>query len=105
MEKYSKAQQKYLRKESHKHKPLFQMGKLGLTDAFIEQVDSALNKRELVKFHLLQNSDEDIEEVSQIIADKTQAYIVQIIGHTVILFRPSAKEKFQDISKRLKEID
>lgn len=105
MENYSKAQQKFLRKESHQHKPLFQMGKLGLTEAFIDQVDAALEKRELIKFHLLQNTDEDLEEVSQIIAEKTEAYIVQMIGNTVILFRPSSKEKFQDISKRLKDID
>ena len=104
MDNYSKAQKKYLRKESHNHKPLFQMGKLGLTDTFIEQLDRALEKRELVKFHILQNSDEDLSTVSQTIAERTRAFIVQTIGNTVILFRPSSKEKFQVLSKEVKDI-
>lgn len=101
---YSKAQQKYLRKASHQHKALFQLGKLGITDTFIEQVDAALEKRELIKFHILQNSSEDIDEASALIAEKTGAFIVQVIGSTVILFRPSSQEKYQDLSREVKQI-
>lgn len=104
MTTYNKAQQKFLRKASHKHKALFQLGKLGITDTFIEQVDNALEKRELIKFHILQNSSEDINEASEIIAERTGAYIVQVIGNTVILFRPSSQEKYQELSREVKQI-
>ncbi|UUX34198.1 ribosome assembly RNA-binding protein YhbY [Fundicoccus culcitae] len=97
----NKAQLKYLRKLSHKEKPLFQLGKLGLTDVFIEQIDSALTKRELIKFVILQNSDEDLVEATEIIAERTNATIVQTIGNTAILYRPSAKEKYQEISQEV----
>lgn len=101
METLNKAQQKYLRKTSHHHKPLFQMGKLGLTDAFIDQVEDALEKRELIKFHLLQNTDEDLREVTRTVADKVGAYVLQVIGSTAILYRPSSKQKFQEISREV----
>lgn len=104
MDTLNKAQLKFLRKTSHNHKPLFQMGKLGLTEAFIDQVDGALDKREVLKFHLLQNSDEDLNEVTQTIADHVGAHIVQVIGSTAILYRESSKDKFQEISKEVNKL-
>ncbi|MGO4937237.1 YhbY family RNA-binding protein [Fundicoccus sp. Sow4_H7] len=97
----NKAQLKYLRKLSHKEKPLFQLGKLGLTDVFIEQIDAALEKRELIKFVILQNSDEDLEDVSSEIAERTNATIVQTIGNTAILYREALKDKHQKISQEV----
>lgn len=104
MENLSKPQIKYLRKVSHQHKPLFQLGKLGLTEAFIEQIDKALEKRELIKFVILQNSDESLEEVAEEVAETVRANIIQIIGSTAILYRPSSKEKFQIISKEVNQL-
>ena len=104
METLNKAQLKFLRKTSHAHKSLFQMGKLGLTEAFMEQVDSALEKRELIKFHILHNSDEDLQDVAQTIANQVNAIIVQVIGSTAILYRPSSKEKYQEISKEVTKL-
>ncbi len=97
----SKTQLKTLRKLSHKEKPILQIGKQGLTEAFIEQIDSALEKRELIKFNILQNSDESIQEVAEDIASQLNAQIVQTIGSTAILYRPSSKEKNQKITAQL----
>lgn len=104
MKELSKTQIKYLRKLSHTEKPLFQMGKQGLTDLFIEQIDQALEKRELIKFHLLQNSDESVDEVAETIAKNIDAIIVQTIGGTAILYRPSTREKHQKISQIVESI-
>lgn len=105
MKELSKKQVKFLRKSSHAHKPLFQMGKLGLTDVFIDQIDKALEKRELIKFNLLQNTDEDLNDVAHKIAENIGAYIVQMIGSTAIIYRPSSKEKYQQISLEVDKID
>lgn len=104
MEELTKAQLKFLRKESHNHKPIFQIGKLGLTDVFIEQIDNALDKRELIKFTILQNSDEDLDEAAKEIAEAVNAYIIQTIGSTAVLYRPSSKEKLRSISNQVKGI-
>ena len=99
MEKLSKAQSKYLRKESHNHKPIFQMGKLGLTEVFIQQVDEAIEKRELIKFNILQNSSETIQDAAETIAEAIDALVIQTVGNTAGLYRPSSREKYQKISQ------
>lgn len=100
----SKKQIKFLKKVAHHHKPIFQMGKLGLTDVFIEQVDQALEKRELIKFNILQNSEEEIAEATVAIAEAVGAVVVQVIGHTGILYRPSSKLKYQVLSKEVADV-
>lgn len=100
----SKKQVKFLKQVAHHHKPIFQMGKLGLTDVFIEQVDQALEKRELVKFNILQNSEEEIKEATAAIAEAVEAVVVQVIGHTGILYRPSSKPKNQGLSKEVADV-
>lgn len=101
----SKRQVKFLKKVAQKEKPLFQVGKLGVTDIFIQQIEDALEKRELVKFTILQNSDEEINEAAVKIAQTIQARVVQTIGHTAILYRPSSKEKYQRLSKEVAAVD
>lgn len=104
MTNLSKAQLKFLRKVGQKEKPIFQMGKQGLTEAFIEQIDFALEKRELIKFNLLQNTSEEIDQVTERIAQTTQAHVVQVIGSTAVLYRPSKKEKYQSLSQDVAKI-
>ncbi|MGX7107726.1 YhbY family RNA-binding protein [Hutsoniella sourekii] len=100
----SKAQKKYLRKVSHQERPLFQIGKQGLTEAFRQQLESAIDKRELIKITLLQNSDEEVNEVAQVIADDLDCLIVQTIGSTAVFYRPSSKEKNRVLSRELAKI-
>ncbi|MBG9980913.1 YhbY family RNA-binding protein [Facklamia sp. DSM 111018] len=104
MEDLSKQQMKFLRKIAQKEKALFQVGKLGITQVFIEQIESAIEKREIVKFNILQNSDEEIDQAAQQIAEKINAVIVQTIGNTAVLYRPSSKTKYQRISAELAEL-
>ena len=56
-------QKRYLRSQAHHLQPIFQVGKGGLNDAMITQIAEALEKRELIKITLLQNTDEVAEEV------------------------------------------
>lgn len=100
----SNKQRKFLKKSAHHLKPIFQMGKLGLGDEFIEQVDLALEKRELIKFNVLQNSDEEVEDAAQQIAQALDAVVVQVIGHTGILYRPSSNVKYQGLSQEVAAI-
>lgn len=100
----SKKQVKFLKAKAHHEKSIFQMGKQGLTEEFIIQVDLALNKRELVKFNILQNSMEEVEDVTVEIAAAIGADVVQTIGHTGILYRPSQTAKYQKLSAEVNKI-
>lgn len=105
MNELSKSQMKYLKKLGQKEKAIFQIGKLGLTEVFIEQVDTALEKRELVKFNILQNADETIDEVAYKIAEAIDAIVVVTIGRTAVLYREAREEKHRRISQELAEIE
>lgn len=97
----NKHQIKFLRKAAHQLKSIYQIGKLGLTDNFIDQLDQALDRHELIKFNILQNSMEEIKEAAFQVAQALGAEVVQTVGHTATLYRPSSKEKFQDFSKQV----
>lgn len=82
-------QKRFLRKEAHHLSPIFQVGKQGVNDNLIAQLNDVLEKRELIKINILQNVFEDKEEIAQQIVRGTNAELVQIIGNIVILYKPS----------------
>lgn len=86
-------QKRYLRAEANKIKPIFQVGKLGVNDNMIKQINDALEKRELLKVSVLQNCIEDKETVAEQLVDGTQAELVQIIGSNIVLYKESKENK------------
>lgn len=97
-------QKRFLRSQAHHLQPIFQIGKGGVNDAMIKQIDEALEKRELIKISLLQNTDEIAEEVAEVLQDAINCEVVQIIGRVIVLFKPSSKEKYQKLSKEVRSI-
>nr|WP_010630257.1 ribosome assembly RNA-binding protein YhbY [Sporolactobacillus vineae] len=89
----SKRQLMDLRREAQTLKPVFQIGKSGLGAQLIRELDALLEKRELIKVSLLRNTDETAKDAGERIAAETGAELVQVIGHTLILFR---KKKNKD---------
>lgn len=86
-------QKRFLRAKSNHEKPIFQVGKSGVTENMLAQINDALEKRELIKVKLLQNCLEDKHDVSETIANETNAYIVQIIGNNIIFYKESEENK------------
>lgn len=72
--------------------PVFQIGKAGITVSVMEQIDLALEARELIKLRVLPNSGESVKEVAQQAAEESGADLIQVIGHNFVLFRPSKKK-------------
>ncbi|NIK11306.1 ribosome assembly RNA-binding protein YhbY [Alkalibacillus almallahensis] len=90
-------QKRFLRKHAHHLTPVFQIGKNGLNENMIDQIDETLEKRELIKVSVLQNNFESKEDLAEQIANGTDAYIVQIIGNVIILYRESREYKQIDL--------
>ncbi|WP_010531058.1 ribosome assembly RNA-binding protein YhbY [Lentibacillus jeotgali] len=86
-------QKRYLRSEAHHLKPIFQVGKTGVNDNMTGQIGEALEKRELLKVSILQNSPEDKNTAAEKLAEGTGAEIVQIIGKNIILYKESEQNK------------
>lgn len=97
-------QKRFLRSEAHNLTPIFQIGKGGLNEAMINQIEEALEKRELIKVSLLQNTDEVAEDAATAISEAIQCEVVQIIGRVIVLFKPSTKEKYKKISVNVRSL-
>ena len=85
-------QKKYLRGLGHSLNPLLQVGKEGVSDGFIKQLQVVLLDHELVKVKILQNSPMSKEEVEAALMDKAGAILVQRIGKTFLLYAPHPDE-------------
>ena len=71
---------------------ILMIGKGGMSDEIIKQADDALLARELIKAKVLETSDVSPKEAANIIADKINADVVQVIGTKFILYRRNNKE-------------
>ncbi|MEH7124063.1 ribosome assembly RNA-binding protein YhbY [Bacillus sp. JJ1532] len=86
-------QKRFLRSKAHHLNPIFQVGKGGVNENMIKQVDEALEARELMKISVLQNCEEDKDIVAEQLVKGTRAELVQIIGSTIVLYKESRENK------------
>lgn len=73
--------------------PIFQVGKNEINENMINQVSDALTAHELIKISVLENSPYTSSEAAEIIAGKTGADVVLVIGNRFILYRETQDEK------------
>ena len=95
-----------LRAEANGLDPIFQIGKEGVTDAVIAQLEETFNTRELFKIKVhLETSPEAPKEIAQRLAEATGCDIVQVIGGTIVVFRINLllRQKEAEKKKRQKE--
>ncbi len=69
------------------------VGKAGVTPGLLQNIDNALSTKELVKVKILRSCPQDKEMVAQIIGEQLHAEIVQILGRTLLLYRPLPEEE------------
>lgn len=94
-------QKRFLRSQAHHLTPIFQVGKGGLNEDMVKQIGEAVEKRELIKVSLLQNTDEEVDDVALALEKALKVNSVQVIGRVIVLFKPSSQEKYQRISTEL----
>lgn len=79
--------------------PIFQIGKASLTPELTNAVSDALEKRELVKISVLKNCIDDPKEIAAVMAERTNATVVQVIGKKIVLYRESKEKKKIELPK------
>jgi len=92
-------QKRYLRSLAHHLDPIFQVGKGGVNDNLIRQIEEALEVRELIKVSVLQNCDQDKDEVAEQLSQGAKADLVQLIGKTIVLYKESRENKQIELPK------
>ncbi|WP_019399871.1 ribosome assembly RNA-binding protein YhbY [Pseudoxanthomonas sp. GW2] len=83
------AQTRFLRGQAHSLKALMQVGGKGITPALVVELDQVLERHELVKVKVGAEDREARDAMIAELAGQTGAALVQRIGHTVTLYRPS----------------
>ncbi len=78
---------KHLRTLAHDKKPVVSLGRHGLTDAVLEELDIALNHHELIKVKVGVGNRELRDQVVAQMCERSGATLVQRIGNIATLFR------------------
>ena len=86
-------QRAYLRSMASGLDTIFQVGKQGVGAQMTEQISNALNARELIKIHVLENSSVDVREAAETLAARSQSEVVTVIGNRFVLYRESKDRK------------
>lgn len=95
----STKQRSYLRSLAHNIDPIFQVGKGGIEENFLKQVDQALEARELIKIKTLNNSGMTSREASDILCEELGCEGIQAIGNKLVLYRKSSKKPKIELPK------
>ena len=82
----------YLRGLANTIEPILQVGKLGINDNLIKQVNDALEARELIKLTVLETAPSDAKDIAIELANTTNSIVVQVMGRKITLYRKRAKE-------------
>ena len=79
---------KYLRKLGHGLKPVVTIAGQGLSENVLKEINRALDDHELIKIKLqVENKTATLAQLSE----KTNATVVQAIGHMALIIRPAAQ--------------
>ncbi len=89
-------QKQFLKGLAHPLSPLVQIGKEELSSGVLETIRTELLNHELIKVKIGGNCGLDKHNTSAILAEQTASALVQLIGKTIVLYKPNperAKEK------------
>lgn len=84
-------QRRHLRALGHHLDPVVQVGQAGVTDAVIHHTDSELTIHELIKVKVGESPDKR-DEVAERLAAACRADVAQLMGKTILLYRPNREK-------------
>ena len=85
-------QRAYLRSIANTLKPIIQLGKEGVTENFLDQLDEMLTAREIVKVTILETAGLEDKETANAICEALRAEFVQAIGFKFTIYRKNLEE-------------
>ncbi len=86
-------QRAYLKGLAMNIDPIFQIGKSSLTPEVTEAIAESFNTRELIKVAVLKNCMDDPRAIAEVLAERTQSQVVQVIGKKIVLYKENKDNK------------
>lgn len=77
----------YLKSLANRLKPTIQLGKDGVSEDFVLELENQLRARELVKVSILENAGLEAKETANEICKIVRAEFVQAIGNKFVLYK------------------
>lgn len=88
-------QRSYLKSLANPLKATIIVGKQGVTDTVLQQLEDQLNANELVKITFLETSAEHPRDVAHALADRVGAEFISQLGNKLVLYRPAETPKIE----------
>ena len=85
-------QRAFLRGKANDLDAIFQIGKDGVNENMIAQLNDVLEARELIKIKVLETAMLTAREASEIVCEATGAEPVQCIGSKFVIYRPNSEK-------------
>lgn len=86
-------QRAQLRSMANDYETILQIGKSGIGENTVKQVNDALEARELIKLRVLETCPQTSRQAADLLAAETNSDVVQVIGSRFILYRESKDNK------------
>jgi RNA-binding protein len=92
-------QRAYLRGLANDLPAIMQIGKGGITENLLKTFSDALEAKELIKLHVLENSGEEPKAVLYALAEALDAEAVAATGRKIVLYRASEKKPMIELPR------
>ncbi len=86
-------EKRILRAEGNQLKTELWIGKEGVLEGSFKALENSFNTKELVKIKLQENCPLDKKEVAEQLCKGSGAELVQILGNTLLLYRPYPEDR------------
>ena len=76
-------------------KPTVHVGKEGVTAQIVSEVAKQLDAREMIKAKILKTAlqEQEAKDIATKIAEQTEAELIEVRGHTFLLFKRKKKQQ------------
>lgn len=95
MQKLTGKQVRFLRGLGHHLQPVVLIGREELSAGLLVALETALEDHELIKVKLQEGCSGDRREIAVQLAARSGAQVVQVLGRTILLYRPAAEPQIQ----------
>lgn len=90
-----------LRGKANSLEAIIQIGKEGISDNLITQIDDTLDARELIKIRVhLETAPKTPKELANELAQKLECDVIQVIGGIIVLYREADEERIAEKKKK-----
>ncbi|BBF42346.1 RNA binding protein [Lachnospiraceae bacterium KM106-2] len=72
---------------------IYQVGKSSISPEMTKGISEALEARELIKINVLKNCMDDPRAIAEVLAERTNSQVVQVIGKKIVLYKESKDNK------------